>query len=192
VSGGGAPRGWFRRNSRALLAILVLLPATLGIMFANQWLGQLDERPSRPVDVAVGDSVDYGRASWTIAGTERVPGTSAAGRERDLPPGTDLIVVTVGVSPSGPGTDGEQDLCSVRLEESRSDGTTRSWSNAAGGRIDLGGDGPAITSCSAGLSSPYVFDAEFVVPVETGDVDTLTADIVVVHALPEYARFALD
>jgi hypothetical protein len=185
------PVGWFTRNTRALLVVLVLLPATLGIMFAHQWIGRLEERPSRPVDVATGESVDYANAAWTIEATERVPGTSAAGLERGLPAGTDLIVVTVAVSPAAPGADGLSDPCTVRLEESGRDGATRTWSNATRGRIQLAGDGPELTSCSSELGSPYSFDAEFVVPAETGDFSHLTAGIVVPDALPEYARFAL-
>jgi hypothetical protein len=187
----GKPVGWFTRNTPALLAVLVLLPATLGIMFANQWIGRLEERPSRPVEATIGETVDYANAAWTIEATDRVPGSSAAGLERGLPAGTDLIVVTVGVSPAAPGADGLYDLCTVRLEESGDDRATRTWSNAARGTIRLTGDGPVLTSCSSESSSPYSFDAEFVVPTETGDFSDLTAGIVVPDALPEYARFAL-
>jgi hypothetical protein len=192
VTGTGPSGGWLRRNRTALLAVLVLMPTTLGIMFANQWIGQLEERPSRPVDVAVGETVDYANASWSVEGAERVPGTSGAGRERGLPSGTDLIVVTVWVSPSGHGADGAHDLCSVRLEESGGRGETRSWSNAAGGAISLEGDGPHLTSCNSEQSSPYTFDAQFIVPADTGDLSALTAGLVVIDALPQYARFALE
>lgn len=184
--------GWLRRNRRALLAVLVLLPTTLGIMVANQWVRYFEEWPSRPVDVAAGETLDYGNARWSVEATDRVIGASAEGRERDLPAGTDLVLATVRVDPTGTDPDGVPDLCTVRLEESGGENATRSWSNAAGGAIPLDGAGPSLTSCSSELSTTYTFDAEFVVPADAGDSSTLTVGIAVVDALPEYARFALD
>lgn len=192
VSRGGERPGWFGRNRLALLAVLVLLPATLGIMFVNQWVRYFEQWPTRPVDVAVGETVEYGNARWRIEATDRVSGDSAAGRERDLPAGTDLVVVTVGVDPTGTGPDGVPELCTARLEESGGVRATRSWTNAAGGAISLDGDGPLLTSCSSELSTPYTFDAEFVVPADAGWSASLTVGITVVDALPDYARFSLD
>jgi hypothetical protein len=182
--------GWLRRNARPLVAVVVLLPATLGIMFANQWLGYVDQRPTRPMDVAAGETLDYGNAHWRVEETDRVPGDSAAGRERDLPAGTDLMVVTVRVDPTGPGPDGKYDGCTVRLEESGGNTPTRSWTN--GGAISLDGSGPTLASCSSELGTPYTFDAQFVVPRDAGESSDFTLGISVVTELPEYARFALD
>lgn len=184
--------GWFRQNRVALLAVLVLLPTTLGIMFAYQWLGYFEQWPSRPVDVAAGDSVEYGRSEWRIESTDRFGADSVAGTERDLPGGTDLIVITVRVVPSGTGTDEEHDLCAVRLEETGGGNPPRSWTNASGGAVPLAGTAPERTSCSRELRTPYTFDAQFVVPADTGDWAALTLAISVDEELPEYARFTLD
>ena len=185
------PAGWLRRNSRALVAIVVLLPATLGIMFANQWIGYFEQWPSRPVDAAAGEALEYGNARWSIVATDRVPGTSPAGRERDLPDGTDLVVVTVRVDPTGFGPDGVPDLCTARLEESGGGTVTRSWSNGSRGAL-LGGAGPLLTSCSSEVSTRYSFEAEFVVPAGAGESSSFTINIAVPGFLPEYGRFALD
>jgi len=184
--------GWFRQNRLALLAVLVLLPVTLGIMFAYQWLGYFERFPSRPVDVATGDSIQYGRSEWRIDSTDRFGADSARGQERGLPAGTDLIVVTVRVVPSSTGTDKEHDLCTVRLEETGGEHPTRSWANATGAAVPLTGTGPDLTSCSRELRTPYTFDAQFVVPADTGDWSALTLGASVVTELPEYARFSLD
>jgi hypothetical protein len=184
--------GWLRRNRRALLAILVLLPATLGIVFANQWIGYFDEWPSRPVNATAGDTLDYGNANWQVEPADHVSGDSAQGRERNLPAGTDLVVVTVDVDPTGTGPDGVPDLCSVRLEESGGGAATRSWANVPSGSIPLDGAGPELTSCSSELSTPYSFDAEFVVPADAGEDTTLAVHIIVAGELPEYARFTLN
>lgn len=182
--------GWLRRNARPLVAVVVLLPTTLGIMFANQWLGYFDQRPTRPVEVAAGETLEYGNARWSVEAADRVPGDSVVGRERDLPAGTDLMVVTVRVDPTGPGPDGRYDGCSVRLEESGGSTPTRSWAN--GGPISLDGSGPDLTSCSSELGTPYTFDAQFVVPHDAGESSDFTVGIAVPTEAPEYARFALD
>ncbi|WP_146073479.1 hypothetical protein [Cryobacterium sp. N22] len=191
MSRGGKRVGWLRRNGRALLAVLVLLPVTVGIMFANQWIRYFEEWPSRPVNAAVGETLEYGNARWRIESTARVSADSAAGRERDLPAGTDLISVTVEVDPTGTGPDGVPDLCTARLEESGGGTVTRSWSNGSRGAL-LGGAGPLLTSCSSDLSTRYSFEAEFVVPAEAGESSSLTVNIAVPGFLPEYGRFALD
>ena len=183
--------GWLRRNGRALLAVLVLLPVTVGIMFANQWIRYFEEWPSRPVNAAVGETLEYGNARWRIESTDRVSADSAAGRERDLPAGTDLISVTVEVDPTGTGPDGVPDLCTARLEESGGGTVTRSWSNGSRGAL-LGGAGPLLTSCSSEVSTRYSFEAEFVVPAEAGESSSFTVNIAVPGFLPEYGRFALD
>lgn len=191
MSRGGAPVGWLRRNGRALLAVLVLLPLTVGIMFANQWLRYFEEWPSRPVNAAIGETLEYGNARWRIESTDRISADSDAGRERDLPAGTDLVSVTVEVDPTGTGPDGVPDLCAARLEESGGGTVTRSWSNGSRSAL-LGGVGPTLTSCSSDLSTRYSFEAEFVVPAEAGESSNLTINISVPGFLPEYARFALD
>jgi len=184
------PVGWLRRNIRGLVAVVVLLPVTLGIMFATQWISYFEGWPSRPVNVRAGDTLEYGNARWHIEGFDRVLGDSAAGRERDLPAGTDLLVVTVLVDPTGTGPDGVPDLCAVRLEESGADTPTRRWSN--GGAISLDGALSAHTSCSSEVSTRYTFDAEFVIPTDAGESSAFSVDIYVEDALPEYASFALD
>ena len=191
MSRGSKRVGWLRRNSRALLAVLVLLPLTVGIMFANQWIRYFEEWPSRPVNAAVGETLEYGNARWRVESTDRVSADSAAGRERDLPAGTDLISVTVEVDPTGTGPDGVPDLCTARLEESGGGTVTRSWSNGSRGAL-LGGAGPLLTSCSSEVSTRYSFEAEFVVPAEAGESSSFTVNIAVPGFLPEYGRFALD
>jgi hypothetical protein len=184
--------GWFRRNRWALLAVVVLVPATLGIMFVNQWVGYFAEWPSRPVHVTVGESAEYGDALRSVETVDRIEGTSAAGRDRGLPAGTDLVVVTLTVDPNGPGPVGDRDLCTVWLAESGGPDGARKWSNASTGAISPEGPRPELGSCSSELSDPYTFVAQFVVPADAGDSTTLTVGLAVAHALPEYASFALE
>jgi len=184
--------GWLRRNALALVAVAVLLPATLAITMANQWSTYLAGSPSRPLDVADGATVEYGHSGWQVEKTDRVSGTSAAGQERDLPAGTDLVIVTVRVDPIEFLEDGTAELCTARLEEDGGTGLPRSWGNAAGSPISLDGPGPDLVSCSSDQRTSYTFDAEFVVPTDAGDGATLSLGIAVPTEFPDYLRFALD
>jgi len=185
-------QGWLRRNWPALAAVAVLLPATLAITAANQWSTYLAGSPSSPLDVAAGASVEYGRSGWRIEGTERVSATSAAGQERELPAGTDLVTITVRVDPIELLEDGTAELCSARLEENGGAGPPRSWGNANSNPVPLAGPGPELRSCSSDERSPYTFEAEFVVPADAGDGATLSLGISVPAEFPDYLRFALD
>jgi hypothetical protein len=185
-------RGWFRGNRLALAAVLVLLPATLWVTFANSWFGYFEGWPSRPIDVAAGEPLDYGGAGWQIESTERYSADSETGRERNLPASTDLLVVTVRVDPVTPPAGEDGMLCTARLEEIDGAAADRSWSNGTRGAVQLDGDTPEFGSCNAEQRSPYSFGAEFVVPADAGDAARLAIGIAVVRELPDYARFALD
>lgn len=184
--------GWLRRNWLALAAVAVLLPATLAITAANQWSTYLAGSPSSPLDVAAGVAVHYGHSGWQVEGTERVSATSAAGQERKLPAGTDLVIVTVRVDPIELLEDGTAELCTARLEEDGGTGLPRSWGNASSNPVPLAGPGPELRSCSSEQRIPYTFDAEFVVPADAGDGATLSLGISVPAEFPDYLRFALD
>ena len=185
-------RGWLRQNLLALAAVAVLLPATVAITMANQWSTALAGSPSRPVDLAAGATAEYGHSAWLVEKTDRVSASSAAGRERDLPAGTDLVIVTVRVDPVELLEDGTAELCTARLEENGGAGLPRSWGSAAGGPITLAGPGPDLRSCSSDQTAPYTFDAEFVVPADAGDGAALSLGIGVPTEFPDYLRFALD
>jgi hypothetical protein len=185
------PAGWLRQNRWALVIVAVLLPATLAITFSSAWQGYFNERPSRPVDVAVGETVEYADAGWRIEGTERFDSASLVGTERDLPSGTELLLVTVAVDPHAESEPGDAAACTARLEES-GNAVTRSWAAVAANPVSLDGSGPEQKSCSTTATAPYSFEAEFVVPADAGRDGTLTLGVSVLAELPRYARFALD
>ncbi|QYF75053.1 hypothetical protein [Cryobacterium sp. PAMC25264] len=184
--------GWLRHNWLALAAVAVLLPVTVAITSANEWSTSLSASPSRPEEVSAGDTAQYGPSSWQVEKTTRVSATSAVGQERDLPAGTELLVVTVRVDPSRSVEDGASGGCVARLEEHGGPGPARSWGNASANPITLAGRGPEFASCSSEQSGPYSFDAEFVVPADAGDGAILSVGIAVSDELPDYLRMALD
>lgn len=170
---------------------MVLLPATLAITFAQQWLSYFDQRPSRPVDVISADSVDFADTSWRIVSTTRVAASSSEGADRALPKGTDLVSVTVDVTPHRLGDDNRSQMCTVRLEDFHGRGEDRSWSTVTSGAISLTGYGPDNVGCNSEESGPYSFTAEFVVPADAGDGSDLALSIAVVSEFPEYLRLTL-
>jgi hypothetical protein len=186
------PTSWLRRNRLALSIVVVLLPVTLVITFANQWFAYYAAWPSQPLDVAVGEVVDYGDADWRIEGSRRFTAASPEGQARRAPAGTDVVVVTVWIDPSRQADDEDARLCTARLEESGGTGPDRGWSNAAGGAVRLSGTAPELTSCNSEQSGPYTFDAEFIVPPDAGQGSSFTLGVAVTDQLPAYARFAID
>ncbi|WP_213815363.1 hypothetical protein [Glaciihabitans sp. dw_435] len=186
-----APRSWWRRNRIALLVVVVLLPATLAITFAQQWLSYFDQRPSRPVDLSTSKTVDFADTGWRIVSTTRVAASSSEGADRALPPGTDLVSVTVDVTPHGLSGDDNSPMCTVRLEDFHGTGEDRSWSTVTSGAISLAGNGPDNVGCDSEESGPYSFTAEFVVPPTAGSDSDLALSIAVVSEFPDYLRLTL-
>lgn len=134
--------------------------------------------------------MEYGSATWQIESTERFSAISATGKERDLPPGTDLVVVEVRVDPSDAPVDEDAELCLAQLEETGP--AARMWGNVRSSPIILDGATPEFGSCRPGQDAPYTFEAEFIVPADAGENGRLALHIVQATELPEYARFALD
>lgn len=184
--------GRARHNLLALGAVAILLPATLWVSFANEWFTFYDAWPSRPIDVAAGQSLEYGGSTWLIESTDRITANSADGRERGLPTGTDLLAVTVRVDPPAVTRADDEALCTTRLEETDGGAPARSWIDATKSPISLTGTQPGLSSCSGEELSPYSFRAEFIVPSDAGSTAGLAIGIAVAPELPDYARFELD
>jgi hypothetical protein len=62
-------KGWLRRNAIALVGIAVLTPATIAVTFSTEWSAFLTTRPTQPVTVAAGLSVEFDGTEWRVAHT---------------------------------------------------------------------------------------------------------------------------
>ena len=180
-------RRWFRRNRVGLLAVAVLLPATVGITFATQWTAYFGERASAPVSVVEGDTVDFGRAEWSLEGSRRISASSAEGREFGLPPGSDLVVVSVRVSPEL--GDAETPGCIVTLDEHDGATVTRTWGESATDPIDYTATEDTRSLCATDAVGPYTLESVFVVAGDAGD--DLALALTVPGELPRYLSFRL-
>jgi hypothetical protein len=186
---------WWRNNRIALLAVVVLLPLTLGIPFANQWLGYFSTWPSVPEEVLGADPVEYGGTTWTVDGARRITAASAEGREYGLPAGSDLVVLDLGVAPEELDDEGKSAFCDVRLQELDGDTITRVWGDSALDPIDFAYDEGASTGCISDENDPlaeYRVQFTFVVPTDAAtDGRELALQLSVFSELPDYIRFRL-
>jgi len=182
-------RTWWRRNWVGLVAVVVLVPATLAVTFSAEWGRYYADRPSQPVPVAAGESIDFAGAGWQVLDSQRISGTSAEGVDARLPAGTDLVVVTVTVSPHELDADGKSPFCDLQLDEMRGDEVLRSWKDAIFSDIDYTGDPDLGSGCSSAETGDYTFETLFVVP--SGASDELAVQLESVNELPRYLRFAL-
>lgn len=190
MSGGSRmPGGWLRRNAVALTAVVVLVPVTLGVTFSNDWVAYYSTRPSQPVEVDAGSAADFAGTGWRVEGTERIAGGSAEALAADLPGGSDLVVVTVAVTPRELDEEGASPFCEVRLEEQSGGETARSWGDATFDPIDFEGADDAESGCTTDLTAPYRFEALFVIP---SSVDSaLALHLEVGDELPRYLSLRL-
>lgn len=180
---------WLRSNWIGLVAVAVLLPATVGITFANEWNAYFGERPSAPVDVASGDTAVFAGSGWAVQGSERIPASSPEGEEIGLPAGSALVVVTLRVDPGEQGGEGESPRCIVRLEELDGGSARRSWGDAASEPISFAGTEGTEPICTASNVDPYLVETAFVVPSGVGD--DLALSVAVAGELPEFLRLRL-
>ena len=175
---------WLRRNWIGLIAVGVLVPATVGITFANEWTEYFGGRPSAPTSVAAGDTVDFADSGFVLRDSRRIPAASAEGEKIGLPAGSDLVVVTVSVTP-----DGEAPGCIVRLEEFDGAAVTRSWGDSSFDPIDFTATEGTKSYCATDEAGPYLLESVFVVASDAGD--DLAVALTVASELPRYLSLRL-
>ena len=158
--------GWLRRHGLALAAVVVLVPLTVGITFSNEWVSYYAERPSQPVAVASGASADFAATGWQVESTRRIAADSPDGVDAALPTGSQLVVVTVAVTPQRLAADGTSPLCEARLAEAGGGELARSWGDATFDPIDYRVADGLESGCMSDLVSPYRFEAVFVIPAD--------------------------
>lgn len=181
--------GWLRRNAIALGAVVVLVPATLGVTFSNEWVNYYSTRPSQPVSVDSGAAADFGGTGWRVEGSRRVGSASPEGAEIGLPGGSNLVVVTIDVTPRELDEKGASPFCQVRLEEQTGGERARSWGDATFDPIDFDIPDGVESGCTTDLTTPYTFDALFIIP---STVDSaLAVHLELADELPRYLSLRL-
>lgn len=181
--------GWLRRNAFALVAVVVLVPVTLGVTFSNEWVNYYSTRPSQPVVVDAGSTADFAGTGWRVDSTQRITSTSTEGMEARLPAGSDLVVVTVDVTPRVLDEKGLSPFCELRLEEAGGGELARSWGDAEFDPIDYEGADGVESGCTTDQTGAYRFEALFVIP-STVDA-ALALHLEVGDELPRYLSLRL-
>ncbi|MCS5713594.1 hypothetical protein NVV95_03380 [Herbiconiux sp. CPCC 205716] len=176
--------GWLKRNAIALVAVVVLVPASLFVTFSSDWLSYWSQRASSPVTVERGADVGFGGAEWRVTEVQRIRSTELPA-DAGAPPGTDVVVVSVAVSPEG----ATAPSCLMDLEETRSGAPSRTWSPDTGTGVDLGFDLDVPLYCDSEQTGDYTLEAVFVVPADAGD--QLRLNVEVVDELPRYLSLTL-
>jgi hypothetical protein len=183
-------KGWLKRNAIALGAIVVLIPATVGLTFSAQWLGYFASRPSQPQVVAVHQSTEYGNSTWTVTDSTRIEADTDEGRAAQLPAGTSLIVVHLTTDPIRVDKDGLSAYCSIELNELDGDTITRTWNTGQYQPIEY--DDGGEVGCNTDYQSEYAFETYFVVPSDAGtdgtDGTDLALGLATADELPNYLR----
>jgi hypothetical protein len=182
--------GWWRRNRLALVATLVLAPLTVGVVFQKEWGGFSAGRPVDAVDAAVGEAAAFGGSGWRVTGSERVRWSSDPGVEQDLPPGTDLVVVRLEVTPDELDAEGRSTGCLMQLDEGRGARVSRTWEPASA-YLDLDFEPGVSSGCESERTGPYEATARFLVPVDAGEDADLRLGIQVADELPRFLRVTL-
>ncbi len=173
---------WFRRNLVALVAVAVLLPATLAVTFWNDWVGYWDQRASVPTVVELGAEAQYGGAAWEVTDVRTAEPSSEFGRSIGLPADTRFVSVLLEVTPeqSSPG-------CQFTLREES--GRQRTWNTADLSPLDYYPQGDDSAFCDSERTDPYRIEVYFVVPVDVSEELVLTIEVG--ESLPSYLRMRL-
>lgn len=144
------PRGWWRRNATALIALAVLAPATFGVITWYEASTNATLAHVVPIEVDPGEAYDYAGATWGPVTARELPVTA----EYDIPQGARVLEVTIPVVPG----DEEPPCFPPTLLETG--GAHREWDQAG---ILLGW---SDTSCVLMGTEPFDVVAPFVLPAD--------------------------
>jgi hypothetical protein len=181
---------WLRGNLVGLIAIVLLVPATVAITFANEMGAYNQSRPTEALSLGPGDYAEFGDARWELENVRRISWSSTEGVDADLPNATELVVVTIEVTPLDLDEEGLSTYCMVQLDEMDGESVARSWNDATFDGLDYRTSEGSESSCVRELTEPYLLESIFVVPSDAGD--ELAMQVQVESELPRYLSLRLS
>lgn len=172
---------WWRRNRRSLLAVVVLVPLTVGVAGGWEFWKQVQGRPTFAVTADAGTTIDFDGITFGPATAEQITVPDV-----ELPPGTKVVAVSVPVDRHGAST-----ACSIPVLRELG-GQGRLWE--ADHQI-LRWDWRLHTFCPADPEAdsfpdgPFTIDVPFIVPDDV--TGKLGVEFTLVDELPRYVRLVV-
>ncbi|MGB4135581.1 MAG: hypothetical protein WA971_03390 [Microbacterium sp.] len=181
-------RGWWRRNALSLVAMAVLLPATIGAISWQEFRFFHDYRPTEPVLPDAEGIVDLAGAEWGPVKAVVIEDTTGL----TVPEGSKVIAVAVPVAPHplAAGTDPEKSKVRCDAPQLVEQSTGRQWSQML---RELGfpyqADEPTDCVLQEG-DDPFRILVPFVVPEDVEG--PFWIDVPTTRAYPEFPRLPVD
>ncbi|CAL4860290.1 hypothetical protein MMM2322_01969 [Microbacterium sp. MM2322] len=173
--------GWWQSNRRALLALIVLVPVTVGVFTGWEWWKVAGYAPTFPTVAEQGGSTDFAGITFGPA-----TATEVSLPDEDLPEGTKILWVRVPLDRHGAATG-----CLVNgLRELSGQG--RFWEQDS---ATVTWDSRRYTFCPTDRAAdlfpkgPFQIDVPFIVP---DDVEgPLGVELVIPDEFPGYVRLVV-
>ncbi|MBO9627587.1 MAG: hypothetical protein J7484_14600 [Microbacterium sp.] len=175
------PRGWWRRNTVALVALAVLLPASVLAIGWREWSAVYDSATQRTHPVLAGDdgTVALDGATWGPV----TSGIFTAADDLPVPDGAKVVAVKVRVDNDDLG-DPTSCPAPVLIEQS----TGRQWSEMSTA-LGLGYDPDYPLTCTSDPTGPYELLVPFIVPVDAEG--PFWVEVAPYDTAPSFARFSI-
>lgn len=170
---------WLRENRWWLVALVVLVPATIVAALWPQWFDYQNRINPPVLHAETGELVEYAGSQWRLDEWKIVLATSAEGGDLDLPVGTQLVAALVTIEPGD-----RAPSCTASLVDDERD---RWWRTTIGSTPDFPGAPDASNYCDPDLTDPYQAVFTWVVPAEVGRSGAV--ELAVFEADPLILRF---
>lgn len=172
---------WWRRNRRALLAVVILIPLTVGVAGGWEFWKRVQGRPTFAVTAAAGSTIDFDGITFGPATAAEVSSPAI-----DLAPDSKVISVSVPVDRHGAAT-----ACSIPVLRELG-GQGRLWE--ADHQL-LRWDSSLYTFCPSDPKwdsfpdGPFTIDVPFIVPDDVSG--ELGVEFTLIDELPRYLRLVV-
>jgi hypothetical protein len=166
--------GWWRRNTFALGAVIVLVPATALIVGGHEWWSMYQAAPLFAATAEEGSEIEYARATWG-------PATAVEESSDEVPEGAKLIVVEVPVDPAD-----RPVACNVPVLRELG-GEQRQWDTASYD-VDWSYENPTL--CDSEATGPFTIAVPYLVPDDA--VGPFGVDLVLSDQLPGFLRLTVS
>jgi hypothetical protein len=179
-------RGWWRRSRAALLALVVLVPASIAAALSIDAFEYLADRPRVITTVERGATGAVGDASIRVIDSLVAVAGTAAGDRYEVPAGTALVAVTLELDAVGAH---EEFRCQVRMRDTAVD---RRWTSGFPDADYSPGRGlpDDVPSACAWADRAFPFEVAFTIPAEA--VDDVVLEVFTSDQLPQAVHLRLS